>query len=58
VFVIKGGRAERRAITIGIRGTRAVEVLSGLAEGERVALPFPGALRNGGKVSVVEQAPQ
>src|SRR6185369_571522 len=30
VFVIKGERVERRAITLGIRGTRAIEVLSGL----------------------------
>ena len=56
VFVVKGERAERRAITVGIRGPRAIEVLSGLAEDERVAVPFPSALRDGGRVRVTGQA--
>jgi len=56
LFVIKGDRAERRAITIGIRGARAIEVLSGLAEGERIAVPFPSGLRDGGRVRLVEPA--
>ena len=55
VFVIDGERAERRAVTIGIRGPRAVEVLSGLSEGERIAAPFPAALRPGGRVRAVER---
>ena len=58
VVVINGERGERRAITVGIRGTRTIEVLSGLTEGERVALPFPTALRPGGRVRVIEQAPR
>jgi len=56
VLVIRDGRAERRAVTIGIRGTRAMEVLSGLADGERIAVPFPAGLRDGGRVRPVEQA--
>jgi RND family efflux transporter MFP subunit len=56
VFVVKGERAERRAITVGIRGPRAIEVLSGLAEDERVAVPFPSALRDGGRVRLTGQA--
>ena len=58
VFVINGDRAERHAITVGIRGTRAIEILSGLAESERVAVPFPTALRPGGRVRAIERAPQ
>ena len=56
VFVIKGDRAGRRAIAVGIRGTRAIEVLSGLDENDRVALPYPTGLRSGGKVRVTEPA--
>jgi len=55
VFVIDGERAERRAVKIGIRGPRAVEVLSGLSESERIAAPFPTTLRPGGRVRVVER---
>jgi RND family efflux transporter MFP subunit len=57
VFVIVGNRAERRAITVGIRGTRAVEVLSGLDESARVAVPYPTALRDGGRVRVTGPVP-
>lgn len=50
VFVIKGDHAERRSIEIGIRGTRAVEVITGLAEGEPIATPYPVGLQNGGRI--------
>ncbi|MBS0245521.1 MAG: efflux RND transporter periplasmic adaptor subunit [Proteobacteria bacterium] len=53
VFVIDGNRARKRAVTVGIRGTRAVEVLSGLKDGERVASPAPAGLKNGARVRVV-----
>jgi HlyD family secretion protein len=45
VLVASGGRAERRDIVLGIRGSGSSEVKSGLKEGEMV---LPGA----GKVSV------
>jgi RND family efflux transporter MFP subunit len=38
-FVIANEEVQKRNVEIGIRGTRAVEILSGLAEGERVASP-------------------
>lgn len=44
VMVDEDGRARLRPVTTGLRGTRAVEVLDGLAEGERVLMPAaPGA---------------
>ena len=52
VFVINGDHVVRRAIEVGIRGTRAVEVLSGLTENDRVATPYPLSLRDGAKVRV------
>ncbi len=56
VFVLQGSRARKRAVRIGIRGTRQVEVLSGLKEGERVASPAPTGLEDGARVRVVKAA--
>ena len=53
VFVIDGNRARARQIEVGIRGSRQVEVLSGLAQGERVAAPPPESLSDGQRVRVV-----
>jgi RND family efflux transporter MFP subunit len=50
VFVVDGGRVHKRAVDIGIRGTREVEVLAGLKEGERVASPAPTDLKDGARV--------
>ena len=52
VFVVDGGRVRKRTVTIGIRGTRAVEVLDGLKEGERIASPATAALADGVRVRV------
>jgi RND family efflux transporter MFP subunit len=52
VFVIEGDRARRRQIEIGIRGTRSVEVVSGLGEGELVASPPPAGLADGDRVRI------
>ena len=41
VFVIEGGRARRRAVTVGERGEELAEVRAGLTNGERVVL-YPG----------------
>ncbi len=53
VLVVAGGRVHKRVVKIGIRGTRAVEVLDGLKEGERVASPVPPDLKDGARVRVV-----
>ncbi len=50
VFAVEGGRLRKRAIKVGIRGTRAVEVLAGVKQGERVASPFPTDLKDGAHV--------
>ena len=52
VFVLDGSTARKREVKIGIRGTRKVEVLSGLAEGKRVASPAPTDLKDGERVRV------
>ncbi|HEY6027086.1 MAG TPA: efflux RND transporter periplasmic adaptor subunit, partial [Pseudolabrys sp.] len=52
VFVVDGGRVRKRTVEAGIRGTRAVEVLSGLVEGERVAAPASADLKDGARVRV------
>jgi HlyD family secretion protein len=41
VFVVAEGRAHLRAVTIGRRGVREVEVLGGVAEGDRIIV-HPG----------------
>jgi len=53
VFVVDGGRARKRPVTIGIRGTRAVEILSGLADGEPVASPAETNLKDGTRLHLV-----
>ena len=52
VFVIDGTRVRKRDVVIGIRGTRTVEVTSGLAEGDRVASPAPIDLKDGARVRI------
>jgi RND family efflux transporter MFP subunit len=52
VFVVDGNHVRRREISVGIRGTRAIEVLSGLQEGERVASPAATNLKDGERVRV------
>ena len=47
VFVVENGVAVRRKVETGIKGTRAVEILSGLAEGERVVSPVPARFAGG-----------
>jgi RND family efflux transporter MFP subunit len=52
VLVVDGDRVRRREIEIGIRGARAVEVLSGLTEKDGIASPMPQGLADGARVRV------
>jgi len=56
VFVVEGSTIKRRIVEVGIRGTRAVEVLSGLSENERVVSPAGTGLADGRRVRVVDKA--
>jgi RND family efflux transporter MFP subunit len=56
VLVLEGDRVRRREVVIGIRGTRSVEVLSGLADSEKVASPAAG-LRDGDSVRILAVGP-
>jgi RND family efflux transporter MFP subunit len=51
-FVIDDGVARNRLITTGTRRAGAVEVLSGLTEGEKVVTPVPAGLADGSRVEV------
>lgn len=55
VFVVSGNRVRQRKVEIGIRGTRAVEILAGLEPGERIASPAESGLRDGSRVRVVDR---
>lgn len=57
VFVLDGSHVRKREVAIGIRGTRVVEVLSGLADGERVASPAATDLTDGARVRVAAPRP-
>lgn len=52
VFVIDGNHVRKRAVKIGIKGTRMTEILSGLNDGERVAAPAATGLADGARVRV------
>jgi hypothetical protein len=52
VFVVEDGVAHTRLVTTGRRTSGAVEVLSGLTAGEKVALPVPPGFEDGARVEV------
>ena len=47
VFVIAGGRAERRAVTVANTQDAEATLSAGVAAGEKVALDFPPDLTDG-----------
>jgi multidrug efflux pump subunit AcrA (membrane-fusion protein) len=57
VFVLDGSQVRKREVTIGIRGTREVEVLTGLTDGEQVASPAATDLTDGARVRVAAPRP-
>lgn len=52
VLVAQDGYARARLVTLGARAGDRVEVLSGLAAGERVIFPAPAGLADGARVEV------
>jgi multidrug efflux pump subunit AcrA (membrane-fusion protein) len=55
VFVLDGGKASLREITLGLEGEEYVEVVGGLQEGEEVILAGQYELNNGMAVNVVRR---
>lgn len=54
VFVVEDGRIKARAVKPGIRGRARVEVLDGVAEGDKVIDGPPSGLKDGDRVRVRE----
>ena len=52
VFVVRGGKAEKVAVTLGVEASDGVQVTSGLARGDQVVLDPPTALASGAPVEV------
>lgn len=55
VMVVKGQRAERRAVTVGDASAEGLEVLSGLAGGEKVIISPPVGLTDGADVKELKR---
>jgi multidrug efflux pump subunit AcrA (membrane-fusion protein) len=50
VFVVTGGLAHTRLVTLGERHDGQIEVLSGLENGDRIIAPVPAGLTDGDSV--------
>ena len=50
LFAVENGRARRRKVEVGIRGTGFVEIVNGVAEGELVASPATANIKDGRRV--------
>ncbi|MBI3453191.1 MAG: efflux RND transporter periplasmic adaptor subunit [Rhodospirillales bacterium] len=57
-FVVDGEMARARAVRTGIAGRGAVQILDGLAAGERVIIDPPAGLADGQRVRANEAAPR
>ncbi len=52
VFVEQGGRAERRAVRLGVKGQGGLEVLHGIQDGDTVLVASGAAVKTGARVRV------
>lgn len=50
VLLLEGDRVRRRRVSIGIRGSRMVEITAGVGEGDRLALPPANDVGDGERV--------
>jgi RND family efflux transporter MFP subunit len=50
VFVVREGRAERRAVKVGLEDGGQIEIATGLSPGERVVVEGPATLADGARV--------
>ena len=55
VFVVHDDKVERRAVTAGAADGDQIEVVSGLAVGEKVVVDGPSAMKDGDRVTVKER---
>jgi len=51
-FVVTGGKADRRTVTLGVEGVDAIQVTKGLVAGELVVVDPPSSLGSGAPVEV------
>jgi multidrug efflux pump subunit AcrA (membrane-fusion protein) len=58
VYVVKNDMLEKRAVKVGIRGTRNAEILSGLDERDLVAAPARPEFTTGLRVRATVRPPQ
>jgi len=49
-FVVEAGRLQKRKLRTGLRGTRMIEIVEGVKEGEQVATPAKASWRDGMRV--------
>ena len=54
VYVVRGGQAESRTITLGMEQGDSVEVVDGLASGEMVVVAGHSGLSDGSPVKIAE----
>lgn len=54
-FVVKGGKAERTTVSLGVESADAVQVTKGLAAGDLVVLDPPVALASGAPVEIANR---
>ncbi len=55
VFIVEGGKAVRRTVSLGIQNTTTIEVLDGLVEGDTVIVEGNFGLEEGAAVQVLEE---
>lgn len=52
VFVVRGGQAERKVVSLGVEQADAIEIKSGLAAGDVVVVDAPTSLASGAAVEI------